>query len=65
MDGPTDSSSQGDPMEECEADPHLLDNPVKDFNELADIYWVFSLISIVIILNCVVGFIVSFTYYFR
>lgn len=43
MDGPTDSSSQGDPMEECEADPHLLDNPVKDFNELADIYWPESL----------------------
>lgn len=35
VDGPTDNSSQGDPMDECE--------PVKDFNDLADIYWVLLL----------------------
>ncbi|XP_024028707.1 TSL-kinase interacting protein 1 isoform X2 [Morus notabilis] len=35
VDGPTDNSSQGDPMDECE--------PVKDFNDLADIYWPDSL----------------------
>lgn len=31
---------QGDPMDECQSDPHILGNSVKDFNALADIYWV-------------------------
>ncbi|POO01720.1 Homeodomain-like [Trema orientale] len=41
--GPTDDSAQGDVMDECGPDPHLLENPVKDFNELADMYWPESL----------------------
>nr|XP_011468126.1 PREDICTED: TSL-kinase interacting protein 1 isoform X2 [Fragaria vesca subsp. vesca] len=34
---------QGDPMDECQSDPHILGNSVKDFNALADIYWPESL----------------------
>lgn len=43
MEGPTDDSARGDLMDECGPDPHLLGNPVKDFSELADIYWVLFL----------------------
>lgn len=35
--------AQVDPMDECQSDPNLLDNAVKDFSVLADIYWVFFL----------------------
>lgn len=34
---------QGDPMDECQSDPHVLESSVKDFNALADIYWPESL----------------------
>ncbi|KAH7511987.1 TSL-kinase interacting protein 1 isoform X1 [Ziziphus jujuba] len=35
--------AQVDPMDECQSDPNLLDNAVKDFSVLADIYWPDSL----------------------
>ena len=36
-----DDPAQGDPMDECRSDPHLYASEGKDFNVLADIYWVF------------------------
>lgn len=47
--GPTDYPAHEDPMDECVSDPDALDNSVKDFNGLTDIYWVY-IISITLIL---------------
>ncbi|XP_062117291.1 TSL-kinase interacting protein 1 [Humulus lupulus] len=43
VEGPTDDSAQGDPMDDRGPDSQLLENPAKDFSELADIYWPESL----------------------
>lgn len=40
---PVENPVQGDPMDESQCDPHILDNSAKDFNTLADIYWPESL----------------------
>ncbi len=35
-----ENPAEGDPVDESESDPHILDNSAKDFSTLADIYWV-------------------------
>ncbi|KAM6593202.1 hypothetical protein CsatA_000905 [Cannabis sativa] len=40
---PTDDSARGDPMDDRGLDSQLLENPAKDFSELADMYWPESL----------------------
>ncbi|KAJ9184320.1 hypothetical protein P3X46_004055 [Hevea brasiliensis] len=41
--GHVDYPTETDPMDECSPDPHVVDNSVKDFTGLTDIYWPESL----------------------
>lgn len=47
MDRLANLHAQGDPMDECQSNPHVLDSEAKDLNVLADIYWVVSFLNFI------------------
>lgn len=48
--------TQGEPMEECQSE-QFLDNPEKEFSDLADMYWVLFFEHFVSVLNFHISYI--------